>query len=154
MLKKEVPNTMAEIHVLIILFLVSIESATIIPPQTDVLLLALFAIDQYRVWLLLCTAVAGSVLGGLGNYYIGRYIRVFEKKKWFPIKPQYLARAERILQRHGKSTLLLSGMPLIGDAVAITAGISRISPALFAGAAAISRSVRYAALWGLYEGLF
>ncbi len=145
---------MAEIHVLIILFLVSIESATLIPPQTDVLLLVLFATDQYRPWLLLCTAVAGSVLGGLGNYYMGRYIRIFEKKKWFPIKQEYLLRAERILQRHGKSSLLLTGMPLIGDAVAITAGISCTSPLLFAGAAALSRGLRYTALWGLYEGLF
>ncbi len=145
---------MAEIHVLLILFFVSIESATLIPPQTDVLLLALFATDQYRAWALLCTAVAGSVLGGLGNYYIGRYIRIFENKKWFPIKKDYLQKAEGILQRHGKISLLLCGMPLVGDAVAITAGISHINPALFAAAAAISRTVRYTVLWRLYEGLF
>ena len=145
---------MAEIHVLIILFFVAVESATLIPPQTDVLLVALFATGQYRAWLLLATAVAGSVLGGLGNYYIGRYIRVFEKKKWFPVKKEYLEKAEGILQRHGKISLLLCGMPLIGDAVAITAGMSRVSPALFAAAAAISRTLRYTALWGLCEGLF
>ena len=38
---------MAEIHVLIILFFVAVESATIVPPQTDVVLLALFAAGQY-----------------------------------------------------------------------------------------------------------
>ena len=147
-------GVMAEIHVLIILFFVAVESATLIPPQTDVLLVALFATNQYRAWLLLITAVAGSVLGGLVNYYIGRYIQIFEKKKWFPVKQEYLEKAESILQRHGKISLLLCGMPLIGDAVAITAGMSRVSPALFSGAAAISRTIRYAALWGMCEGLF
>ena len=145
---------MAEIHVLIILFFVAVESATLIPPQTDVLLVALFATNQYRAWLLLITAVAGSVLGGLVNYYIGRYIQIFEKKKWFPVKQEYLEKAESIWQRHGKISFLLGGMPLIGDAVAITAGMSRVSPALFSGAAAISRTIRYAALWGMCEGLF
>lgn len=54
---------MAEIHVLIILFFVAVESATIVPPQTDVLLLALFATGQYRAWLLVLAAVAGQCAG-------------------------------------------------------------------------------------------
>ena len=118
---------MAEIHVLIILFFVAVESATIVPPQTDVLLLALFATGQYRAWLLVLAAVAGSVLGGLINYYAGRYIRILQQKKWFPIKQKYLDKAARIFRRHGKLTLLLCGMPLIGDAVTLCAGMLRVN---------------------------
>lgn len=140
---------MAEIHILIILFFVSIESATIIPPQTDVLLLALFAAKKYSVLLLLAAAVAGSVLGGLVNYGIGRYIRVFENKKWFPIKQKYLKQAEDLLQKHGRASLLLAGMPVVGDAVAVTAGVLHINPVLFAVSAALSRAARYGFLWVL-----
>lgn len=145
---------MAEIHVLIILFFVAVESATIVPPQTDVLLLALFATGQYRAWLLVLAAVAGSVLGGLINYYAGRYIRILQQKKWFPIKQRYLDKAARIFRRHGKLTLLLCGMPLIGDAVTLCAGMLRVNLLWFIGLAALSRAARYGFLWALYAGLF
>lgn len=145
---------MAEIHVLIILFFVAVESATIVPPQTDVLLLALFAAGQYRAWLLLAAAVAGSVLGGVINYYAGRYIGVLEKKKWFPVKQKYLDKAARIFERHGKLTLLLAGMPVIGDAVTLCAGMLRVNLCLFVLMAALSRAVRYGFLWAVCTGLF
>ncbi len=145
---------MAEIHVLIILFFVAVESATIVPPQTDVLLLALFAAGQYRAWLLLAAAVAGSVLGGVINYYAGRYIGVLEKKKWFPVKQKYLDKAARIFERHGKLTLLLAGMPVIGDAVTLCAGMLRVNLCLFVLMAALSRAVRYGFLWAVCAGLF
>ena len=138
---------MAEIHVLIILFFVSIESATVVPPQTDVLLLALLAAKKYSVILLLDAAVAGSVLGGFFNYFIGRYVRVFENKKWFPIKQKYLQQTEDLFKKHGRVALLLVGMPVVGDAVAVTAGMLHINPALFAASAAISRAARYSFLW-------
>lgn len=145
---------MAEIHVLIILFFVAVESATIVPPQTDVVLLALFAAGQYRAWLLLCAAVAGSVLGGIINYWAGRYIGILEKKKWFPVKQKYLDKAARIFQRHGKMALLLSGMPIIGDAVTICAGMLRVNLFWFVVLAAVSRTARYGFLWALCTGLF
>ena len=138
---------MAEIHILIILFFVSVESATVIPPQTDILLLALFSAKKYSVILLLASAVAGSIIGGFVNYFIGRYIRVFENKKWFPIKQKYLKQTENLFQKHGRVALLLVGMPVVGDAVAVTAGMLHINPALFAISAAISRAARYTFLW-------
>ena len=141
---------MAELHILIILFFVSIESATIIPPQTDVLLLGLFSVKKYSALLLLSTAVAGSVLGGLINYFIGKYLRVFENKKWFPVKKKYLKQTEALFKKHGKTALLLAGMPVVGDAVAFTAGMLHINPALFALCAAISRAVRYGFLWVVF----
>lgn len=145
---------MAEIHVLVILFFVALASATFIPSQAELVLFALLATGDYRAWVLVAVAVAGNVTGTVGNYYLGRYIRRFENKKWFPVKKKYLLKAEKIFKRHGPVTLLLAWVPFIGDPITIVAGILRVKMWLFLPLVTVSKGLRYAFVWALYAGLF
>lgn len=145
---------MAEIHVLIILFLVGITSATFLPSQAEIVLFTLLATDDYRPWLLVLTATTGNVAGSIGNYYLGKYIHRVENKKWFPVKQKYLNKAENIFKRHGPATLLLAWLPFLGDAITITAGMLRIKMHLFIPLVFISKGFRYLLVWGLFAGIF
>ena len=145
---------MAEIHVLIILFLVGTVSATFVPSQAEIVLFALLATGDYRGWILVLAATAGNVVGSIGNYYLGKYIRKFEDKKWFPVKKKYLKEAEGIFQKHGPLTLLLAWVPFIGDPITIAAGMVRVKMWIFLPLVSISKGFRYAFVWGLYVGLF
>lgn len=139
---------------MVILFFVSLASATFIPSQAEIVLFALLATGDYRAWILVGVATAGNVLGSVGNYYLGRYIRKFEDKKWFPVKKKYLRKAEAIFKRHGPATLLLAWVPFIGDPITIVAGILRVKMWLFLPLVTISKGLRYGFVWALYAGLF
>ena len=145
---------MAEIHVLIILFLVGAVSATFVPSQAEVVLFALLATGNYRGWVLVLAATAGNVAGSIGNYYLGKYILNFEDKKWFPVKKNYLDKAEQIFQKHGPVTLLLAWVPFIGDPITIAAGMTRVKMWIFVPLVSLSKGFRYVFVWGLYLGLF
>ncbi len=145
---------MAEIHVLIILFFVGLISATFIPSQAEIVLFALLATEEYHPEVLVAIVSAGNITGTLGNYYLGFYIRRFEKKKWFPVKHKYLLKAERLFKRHGPATLLLSCLPFVGDPITITAGILRVKMWIFLPLVTISKTFRYVLVWAVFAGLF
>lgn len=145
---------MAEIHVLIILFVVGFTSAGLLPSQAEVVLFAILATGDYRAWLLVLVTTAGNVTGCVGNYYVGKYIRKFENKKWFPIKEKYLQKAQLLFQKHGARTLLLSGIPFIGDPITVAAGMSRVDIWIFLPLVSLCKAARYACVWLLFMGIF
>ncbi|MBQ7909070.1 MAG: DedA family protein [Elusimicrobiaceae bacterium] len=145
---------MAEIHVLIILFVVGVTSAGFLPSQAEVVLFAVLATGEYRPWLLVLVTTAGNVVGSVGNYYLGKYILKFENKKWFPVKKKYLEKAENLFARHGPATLLLSGIPFIADPITVAAGMSKVKMWVFLPLVSISKACRYAVVWLLFIGIF
>lgn len=145
---------MAEIHVLIILFVVGFTSAGFLPSQAEVVLFAILATGDYRAWLLVLVTTAGNVLGSVGNYYLGKYIRKFEDKKWFPVKEKYLQKAQALFERHGPRTLLLAGIPFIGDPITVAAGMSRVNMWTFLPLVSFSKGCRYTFVWLLFTGIF
>lgn len=145
---------MAEIHVLIILFVVGVTSAGFLPSQAEVVLFAILATGDYRAWLLVLVTTAGNVTGSVGNYYLGKYISKFKDKKWFPVKEKYLQKAQSLFEQHGPRTLLLAGIPFIGDPLTIAAGMSRVKMWLFLPLVSVSKACRYACVWLLFMGIF
>lgn len=145
---------MAEIHVLIILFVVGFTSAGFLPSQAEVVLFAILATGDYRAWLLVLVTTAGNVTGSVGNYYLGKYISKFKDKKWFPVKEKYLQKAQSLFEQHGPRTLLLAGIPFIGDPLTIAAGMSRVKMWLFLPLVSVSKACRYACVWLLFMGIF
>lgn len=145
---------MAEIHVLIILFVVGFTSAGFLPSQAEVVLFAILATGDYRGWLLVLVTTAGNVAGSVGNYYLGKYIRQFENKKWFPVKEKYLQKAQLLFEKHGPATLLLAGIPFIGDPITISAGMSRVKMWVFLPLVSFSKGCRYCFVWLLFMGIF
>lgn len=107
------------------LFLSAFGAATLLPLQSEAVLVGLL-LRQPEAWLtLLLVATAGNVLGSLVNWLLGRAIDRLRGRRWFPFSEAQLQRAQRHYQRWGCWSLLLSWMPIIGDPLTLIAGILR-----------------------------
>ena len=78
---------------------------------------------SYAVDLRAAVASLGNVLGSVANWLLGRYIRKFGGKWWFPVKEPALRRAQNYYGRYGRWSLLLSWVPIIGDPLTVAAGV-------------------------------
>lgn len=105
------------------LFLAAFGAATLLPLQSEAVLVGLLLNDKHLVWLLLSIAIAGNVLGSLVNWWLGRGVERFRDKRWFPVSPQSLEKAQQHYQRYGHWSLLLSWVPIIGDPLTLVAGV-------------------------------
>jgi membrane protein YqaA with SNARE-associated domain len=106
------------------LFLAALAAATLLPMQSEALLVTLLA-TGYPPCSLVIVASLGNVLGSLVNWILGRSIARFQDRPWFPVKANALARASTWYQRYGKWSLLLSWAPVIGDPLTLVAGVLR-----------------------------
>jgi membrane protein YqaA with SNARE-associated domain len=108
------------------LFASSFLSATLLPGNSEVVLVAMLLSGVSQPWLLVLIATMGNSLGGLTNVILGRFFPLREKSRW-------QEKAVGWLKRYGAATLLLSWMPVIGDLLCLLAGWMRISwgPVLF-----------------------
>ncbi|WP_018184004.1 YqaA family protein [Kaistia granuli] len=127
------------------LFLAALAAATILPMQSEAVLVGLLLAD-YSPWLLLSVASAGNVLGSLINWFLGRGIARFRDQRWFPVSPAGLARAEGWYRRYGKWSLLLSWAPVIGDPLTVVAGVLREPLPMFLLLVTIAKVGRYLVL--------
>lgn len=107
------------------LFLSALGAATLLPLQSEAVLVGLLLGGKHSVWLLLAVATTGNVLGAVINWLLGRYIDHLRDKPWFPVSAAQLDKAQGHYQRYGHWSLLLSWMPVIGDPLTLVAGILR-----------------------------
>lgn len=107
------------------LFLSAFGAATLLPLQSEAVLVGLLLGGQYPVWSLLLAASVGNVLGSLVNWVLGRGIERWHDRRWFPVSPQTLERAQMRYRRFGSWSLLLSWAPVIGDPLTLIAGVMR-----------------------------
>ncbi|MGE8392889.1 DedA family protein [Pseudomonas sp. BIGb0427] len=107
------------------LFLSAFGAATLLPLQSEAVLVGLLLREPEALISLLLIATAGNVLGSIVNWLLGRGIEHLRDKRWFPFKPAQLAKAQQRYQRYGQWSLLLSWMPVIGDPLTLIAGIMR-----------------------------
>jgi membrane protein YqaA with SNARE-associated domain len=128
------------------LFASALGSATVLPGQSEAVLTGLLLTDSYSPWLLVAVASAGNVLGSTINWLLGRAVERFRDRKWFPVKPAALGRAQAWYQRYGKWSLLLSWMPVIGDPLTVVAGVLREPLPIFVLLVGIAKTARYAVL--------
>ena len=131
------------------LFLVALLSASILPLQSEAVLVGLLLSDNHPVWLLLTVASVGNVLGSLLNWYLGKYIQHFQQRRWFPVKPEQLDKASRWYLKYGKWSLLLSWVPIIGDPLTVIAGVLREPFLPFLLLVTIAKVSRYLVLAGV-----
>lgn len=113
-------------------------SATVLPGGSEAVLLAVLLAHPEQRDTALLIATAGNTAGGMVSYAMGRFIPRKEL-------PGRLA----LLQRHGAPALLLSWVPLIGDALCIAAGWLRLPPLRSAFMMALGKGARYAVIAGL-----
>ncbi len=131
------------------LFLVALLSASILPLQSEAVLVGLLLSDNHPVWLLLTVASVGNVLGSLLNWYLGKYLQHFQQRRWFPVKPEQLDKASRWYLKYGKWSLLLSWVPIIGDPLTVIAGVLREPFLPFLLLVTIAKVSRYLVLAGV-----
>lgn len=117
---------MSDLLSLASLFASSFLSATLLPGNSEVVLVAMLLSGVSQPWLLVLIATMGNSLGGLTNVILGRFFPLRKKSRW-------QEKAAGWLKRYGAATLLLSWMPVIGDLLCLLAGWMRISwgPVLF-----------------------
>ena len=128
------------------LFANALAAATILPVQSEALLVGLLLKSDFAPWLLIVVASVGNILGSCINWGLGRSLEKFRHKKWFPASDKALASAQARYARGGKWWLLLSWVPIIGDPLTIMAGVLRERLLTFVVLVAIAKTGRYLAV--------
>lgn len=114
------------------LFVSSFLAATILPGGSEVVLFGVLKNQAQLYWPALALATLGNTLGGMSSYLIGRFIPQRRKLRFL----------ERV-RRYGTPILLLSWVPIAGDALCVAAGWLRLSPWLAAAFMAAGKFGRY-----------
>jgi membrane protein YqaA with SNARE-associated domain len=135
------------------LFSAAFLAATLVPAQSEALLVGLVMTDRHPIAALLAVATIGNVAGSLVNYLLGRFIERFRRKPWFPVSPASLEKASGWYRRYGLWSLLLSWMPVIGDPITLVAGVLRTPVLPFLVLVTIAKFGRYAVLAAVTLGL-
>lgn len=126
------------------LLLSAFTSATILPGSSEIVMTGLIVKGGYSVGLLLLVATIGNLLGALLNWVIGRSVERFRDRKWFPVSGEKLEKAKGWYHRWGRWSLLLSWIPLFGDALTVAAGVMREPLWSFLTLVGIAKGARYA----------
>lgn len=128
------------------LFLAALAAATLLPVQSELLLLAMLASGRFDPALLLLAASLGNVLGSTINWALGRFLAHHRDARWFPVSKTAMLMAERRYRRFGELSLLLSWLPIIGDPLTLIAGVLRTPLSRFLLLVIIAKVGRYAVL--------
>jgi membrane protein YqaA with SNARE-associated domain len=121
------------------LFASSFMSATLMPGNSELALAVVLHQAPALKWPALAIATLGNTLGGLTSYLVG----------WlFPKPPE--GRAVAWLARYGPAALLLSWVPVAGDALCVASGWLRQNAA---AAALFIAAGKFARFWALAEGM-
>ena len=102
------------------IFVVAFVSATILPMATEPVLFGFVKLNPELFWPAIVVATIGNTLGGMVTYYMGYGAHELLAHD----KPSVHL---RWLQRLGAPVLLLSWVPLIGDALCAMAGWLRLA---------------------------
>lgn len=128
------------------LFVASFVAATIVPGGSELVLIAVVHRHPDALWQAVLIATVGNTLGGLTSYGLGRLL---------PNRVEH--RIITTLQKYGYWALLLSWLPVLGDALAVGAGWLRLKPWPVTAAFAAGKLVRYAVVaggWALFAAAF
>lgn len=116
------------------LFAAAFVSATLLPANSEIVLVAVLKAHPERTAAALLLATLGNTLGGLTTYALGRLI---------PERRLPQARALAWVRKYGAAALLLSWLPLVGDALCAAAGWLRVPWWAATLAMAVGKAARY-----------
>lgn len=128
------------------LFGSALVAATLLPMQSEAVLVGLLLSGEQSIAILLIVATLGNVLGSILNWYLGRFMLRFQDRRWFPASGRQLERASTWYQRYGRWSLLGSWLPIVGDPLTVMAGVLREPFASFLVLVTIAKGARYLVL--------
>ncbi|CAH0210707.1 DedA family protein [Pseudomonas carnis] len=134
------------------LFVAALGAATLLPMQSEAVLVGMLLSDRYVVSTLLAVATVGNVLGSALNWLLGRSVERFRHKRWFPVSESKLEKAQQSYLRYGRWSLLLSWVPIIGDPLTVVAGVMREPLWSFLLIVTLAKGVRYLVLTAVTLG--
>ena len=105
-----------------ILFFSALMAATVLPMQSEAVLVALLLSGDHPAAALVGVATVGNVAGSAINRVLGRAFIGFQGRRWFPVSPAKIAKAKAHYGQYGRWSLLLSWLPVIGDPITVVAG--------------------------------
>lgn len=121
-------------------------AATLVPAQSEAVLVALILNSDWPVWLLLAIATTGNILGSTINWLVGRFLCQFRDRSWFPVRGDRLERSTYWYHRWGHWSLLLSWLPIVGDPLTLVAGLLHEPLWRFLGIVTLAKAGRYSVL--------
>jgi membrane protein YqaA with SNARE-associated domain len=125
------------------LFATAFLAATVLPLGSEAALVAMVYLQEQLV-LPIVVATAGNYLGSCTTYWIGRYAaRSLQQRTGREIGN---TRAGRLLQRYGAPVMVLSWVPVIGDALVALAGSTAMPFLTFSVWVLLSKTLRYIAV--------
>ena len=128
------------------LFFAALLAATLIPAQSEAVLVALLLAGSQPAWLLVLVATLGNVLGSTINWALGRGLASVGEHRLSEKRRRTLERAEVWYRRYGRWSLLLSWVPIIGDPITIVAGMLREPAPTFLLLVTLVKAGRYLVL--------
>lgn len=126
-----------------LLFLSAFGAATLLPLQSEAVLLGLLVQNKQHAVLLIAVASLGNILGSCVNWYLGLKIEYYKNKKWFPVSADKMLKAQKTYQKYGYWSLLLSWVPIIGDPITLIAGLLKENLVRFLLMVSIAKIGRY-----------
>lgn len=139
---------------LIALFLSAFGAATLLPLQSEAVLLGLLAQSQWSTAVLISVASVGNILGSCVNWWLGLKIEHYKNKSWFPVSEVKMLQAQSIYQKYGYWSLLLSWLPIIGDPITLIAGLMKENFWRFALIVTAAKVARYLVVYLVFIGFF
>lgn len=118
-------------------------AATLLPASSEVTLAALVQQAVGDPWLLLVFASIGNTGGSVVNWMMGRFLRHYQDRRWFPVSEKQVDRASNWFARFGLWSLLFAWLPVIGDPLTAVAGLLRVPFLPFLILVAIGKTARY-----------
>lgn len=121
------------------LFAWSFLAATVLPLGSEPAVVVLVR-QQYSIAGVVITATVGNYLGACTTYAIGRGAAVALTKRSGNARE---SRATRLVATYGAPALLLSWVPIIGDAIVAAAGVAKLPVLRFSLWTFVGKLFRY-----------
>ncbi len=133
------------------LFFSAFGAATLLPLQSEAVLVTALSLGQHSAVLLIAVASVGNILGSCVNWWLGLHIQRYQDRTWFPVSAHQLQRAQQFYQKYGQYSLLLSWLPVIGDPLTLIAGVMRSRFLPFLIWVSVAKIGRYICIYWLYQ---
>ena|SRR5688572_19915363 len=121
------------------LFAAAFLAATLLPLPSEVPLVLLVRSERHIFWPVI-VATAGNFLGASTTYWLARGVIA----RFTSTRQDTGGRALSLFRRYGAPVLLMSWVPVIGDAIVAVAGAARLPFAAFSAWTIAGKLVRYA----------